>query len=72
MQILADEYREIRKHRDQQKSQYEQEETSKDGATRLRVTSQIFLNKWQRQKEKGLLALVRRARIPASIGEREV
>ena len=24
MQILADEYREIRKHRDQQKSQYEQ------------------------------------------------
>ena len=46
MQILADEYREIRKHRDQQKSQYEQEETSKDGATRPRVTSRILFNKW--------------------------
>ena len=32
--ISADEYREIRKRRDQQKSRYEQEETSKDGATK--------------------------------------
>ena len=31
MQISADEYREIRRHRDQQKSQYEQGEMSKDG-----------------------------------------
>ena len=52
MQISADEYREIRKHRDQQKNRYEQGETSKDGVTRPRVTSQILLNKWQRQKEK--------------------
>ena len=47
IQISADEYREIRRHRDQQKSRYEQGETSKDGATRPRVTSQILLNKWQ-------------------------
>ena len=53
MQISADEYREIRKHRDQQKSRYEQGEESKDGATKPRVTSRILLNKWQRQKEKG-------------------
>ena len=52
MQISANEYREIRRHRDKQKSRYEQEETSKDGATKSRVTSQILLNKWQRQKEK--------------------
>ena len=52
MQILADEYREIRRHRDKQKSRYEQGETSKDGATKPRVTSQILLNKWQQQKEK--------------------
>ena len=52
MQILADEYREIRSHHDQQKSQYEQGETSSDGATRPCVTSRILLNKWQRQKEK--------------------
>ena len=45
IQILADEYREIRRHRDQQKSRYEQGETSRDGATRPRVTSQILLNK---------------------------
>ena len=71
MQISADEYREIRKHHDQQKSRYEQGETSKDGATKSWVTSRILLNKWQRQK-KGLSALVRRARIPASTGKREV
>ena len=52
MQISADEYREIRRRRDQQKSRYEQGETSKDGATRPRVTSRILLNKWQQQKEK--------------------
>ena len=33
-QILVDEYREIKRHRDKQKSRYEQGETSKDGATR--------------------------------------
>ena len=52
MQISADEYREIRKRCDQQKSRYEQGETSRDGAIRPRVTSQILLNKWQRQKKK--------------------
>ena len=52
MQISADKYREIRKHHDQQRSQYEQGETSKDGATKPRVTSRILLNKWQQQKEK--------------------
>ena len=45
-QISADEYKEIRRHRDKQKSQYEQEEASKEGATKPRVTSQIMLNKW--------------------------
>ena len=39
MQISADEYREIRRRRDQQKSQYEQGATSKDGMTRPHVTS---------------------------------
>ena len=52
IQISADEYREIRKHRNQQRSRYEQGEASKDGATKLRVTSRILLNKWQREKEK--------------------
>ena len=47
MQISVDEYREIRRCRDQQKSQYEQGEMSRDGATKLHVTSQILLNKWQ-------------------------
>ena len=39
MQISADEYREIKRRRDQQKSQYEQGETSRDGAIRPHVTS---------------------------------
>ena len=52
MQISADEYREIRRHRDQQNNRYEQGETSTDRATRPRVTSQILLNKWQQHKEK--------------------
>ena len=52
MQISADEYREIRRRHDKQKSRYEQGETSKDEATKPRVASRILLNKWQRQKEK--------------------
>ena len=72
MQISDDEYREIKRHRDQQKSRYEQEETSRNGAMRPRVTSQILLNKWQRQKREGLSALVRRERISASTRRREV
>ena len=39
MQISTDEYREIRRHHDQQNSRYELGEMSKDGATRPRVTS---------------------------------
>ena len=39
MQISADEYREIRRRRDKQKSRYESGETSKDGTTKPRVTS---------------------------------
>ena len=39
MQISADEYREIKRRRDQQKSRYEQGETSRDGAMRPRVIS---------------------------------
>ena len=52
MQISPNEYREIRRRHDQQKSQYEQGETSRNGATRPRVTSRILLNKWQRQNKK--------------------
>ena len=51
MQISADEYREIRRRRTKQESQYEQGETSKDGATKPQITSRILLNKWQQQKE---------------------
>ena len=47
MQISADEYREIKRCCDKQKNRYEQGETSKDGATKLRVTSRILLNEWQ-------------------------
>ena len=39
IQILADEYREIKRCRDRQKSRYEQGETSRNGAIRPRVTS---------------------------------
>ena len=52
MQISADEYREIRRCRAEQKSRYEQGETSKAEMTKPRVTSWILLNKWQWQKEK--------------------
>ena len=38
-QISVDEYREIRRRHDKQKSRYEQGETSKDGATKPWVTS---------------------------------
>ena len=39
MQISANEYRENRRCRDQQKSRYEHGDTSKDGVTKPRVTS---------------------------------
>ena len=52
MQTSADEYREIRRRCVEQKSRYEQGETSKAETTKPQVTSQILLNKWQRQKEK--------------------
>ena len=52
MQISADEYRGIKRRHDQQKSRYEQGETSRNGAMRPRVTSRILLNKCQQQKEK--------------------
>jgi hypothetical protein len=52
VQISTDEYEEAKKQRNQQKSRYEQGETSRVGALCLRVTSRILLNKWQCQKEK--------------------
>ena len=51
-QISADEYKEIKRRRDKQKSRYEQEEISKGGAIKPWVTSRILWNKWQRQKKK--------------------
>ena len=48
MQISADEYREIRRRRVEQKRRYEQGKTSKTETTKPWVTSQILLNKWQR------------------------
>ena len=48
MQILADEYREIRRRRAEQKSRYEQGRTSKEKTAKPQVTSRILLNKWQR------------------------
>ena len=44
-QMSADEYKEIKRRHDKQKSRYEQGETSKAGATKPCVTSQILLNK---------------------------
>ena len=38
-QISVDEYKEIRRRHDKQKSRYEQGEASKEGATKPRVTS---------------------------------
>ena len=46
MQISANEYREIRRHRVEQKNRYEQKKTSKAETSKPRVTSQILLNKW--------------------------
>ena len=48
VQISTNEF----KKDDQQKSRYEQGETSRAGAMRPRVTSRILLNKWQYQKKK--------------------
>ena len=45
MQISTDKYREIRRHRVEQKSRYEQGETSKAKTTKPHVTSRILLNK---------------------------
>jgi hypothetical protein len=44
VQILADEYREIKRRRDQQKSQYQQGKTSRAGAMRPCVASLILLS----------------------------
>ena len=52
MQISADEYREIKRRRDQQKSRHEQGEMSRNEAIRPWVTSQILSNKWQHRKKK--------------------
>ena len=46
IRISADEYREIRRHRVEQKNRYEQKKTSKAETSKPRVTSQILLNKW--------------------------
>ena len=47
MQISADEYREIRRRRAEQKGRYEHGKTLKAETTKPRVTSRILLNKWQ-------------------------
>ena len=52
VQISTNEYEEAKKQRDQQKSRFEQGETSRASAMRPRVTSRILLNKWQCQKER--------------------
>ena len=52
VQISANKYKDAKQQRDQQKSRYEQGETSRAGAMHPRVTSRILLNKWQCQKEK--------------------
>ena len=52
VQILANEYEEDKKQHNQQKSRYEQGETSRAGAICPPMTSRILLNKWQCQKEK--------------------
>ena len=48
MQISADEYREIRRRRAEQKSRYEQGKASEVETTKPWVMSRIPLNKWQR------------------------
>ena len=47
VQISANEYEEAKKQRDQQKSRYEQGETSRAATMHPHVTSRILLNKWQ-------------------------
>lgn len=51
-QMMTNEYREAKQRHDRQKSRNEQGETSKAGAMRPRITSQILLHKWQWQQEK--------------------
>jgi hypothetical protein len=48
VQLLANEYKKAEQQRDQQKSRYEQGETSRACAMHPRVTFRILLNKWQR------------------------
>ena len=72
MQISANKYREFRRRRDKQKSRYEQGETSKDGATKPRVTSRILLNKWQQQKEKDYQHLLEEQEYQRQQEKREV
>jgi hypothetical protein len=50
-QISTEEYEEARKQHNQQKSRYEQGETSRASALHPWVTFRILLNKWQCQKE---------------------
>ena len=47
VQISTNEYKKAKQQRDQQRSRYEQGETSRVGDMRPRVTSRILLNKWQ-------------------------
>ena len=47
VQILANEYEEDKKQHNQQKSRYEQGETSRASAMLPHVTSRILLNNWQ-------------------------
>ena len=47
VQISTSEYKKAKQQRDQQKSRYEQGETSRAGAMRPRVTFRILLNKSQ-------------------------
>ena len=46
VQISANEYKKDKQQRDQQKSRYEQGETSRAGAMCPHVSSRILLNKW--------------------------
>ena len=51
VQISANECKKAKQQHDQQKSRYEQDETSRAGAMCPRVTFRILLSKWQCQKE---------------------
>jgi hypothetical protein len=52
VQISANEYKDTKQQHGQQKSRYEQGETSRASAMHPWVTSRILLKKWQCQKEK--------------------